>query len=240
MLLNQRYRRPGAADAGGPLNRAAGIPLCRPPVPCEHGVVSTIELYGGTAKAFADVVARIRDEQWELPGLGVWTVRSLVGHTSRAVQTVIDYLALDEPATISIATAEQYYAHVTPDAAASAAVARRGIESGIALGADPVPAIAAANKRVLVRLGEQRLDRRIAVRGGNMLLQEYLRTRLFELVVHTMDIERATGIRATFPEGAVRECARLAAGIAADAGRGEELLLAMTGRADLPERFSIV
>jgi len=220
--------------------RPGALPLCQARPPCEHYVVSTIELYGGTAKAFADVVARIRDDQWELPGLGLWTVRSLVGHTSRAVQTVIDYLALDEPDTISIATAEQYYAHVTPDAAASAAVARRGIESGLALGDDPVRTIIAANKRVLVRLGEQRLDRRVAVRGGNMPLQEYLRTRLFELVVHTMDVERATRIRPAFPEGAVRDCARLAAGIAADAGRGEDLLLAMTGRAELPEHFSIV
>ncbi|MEO8908489.1 MAG: hypothetical protein ABI310_10535, partial [Microbacteriaceae bacterium] len=118
--------------------------------------MSTIELYGGTARAFADAVAGIRDDQWELSGLGVWSVRSLVGHTFRAVQTVIDYLALDEPDTITIATAELYYAHVTPDASASAAVAHRGIESGLALGDDPVQAIAAANKRVLIRLGEQR------------------------------------------------------------------------------------
>jgi uncharacterized protein (TIGR03083 family) len=217
-----------------------GLALSLAPATCQHGCVSTIELFGGSAKAFGDVVAGIRDDQWEQPGLGQWNVRSLVGHTSRAVQTVIDYLAVEEPAAVSIATAEQYYAHVTPDAAASAAVARRGIESGLSLGADPVRAVVAANKRALVRLGEQRFDRRIAVRGGSMLLQEYLRTRLFELVVHTMDIERATGVRVSFPEGAVRECARLAASVAADAGRGEELLLALTGRTGLPEHFSIV
>jgi uncharacterized protein (TIGR03083 family) len=202
--------------------------------------VGTIELFGGTATAFANVVADIRADQWGQPGLGQWTVRSLVGHTSRAVQTVIDYLALDEPDTITIATADDYYRQVFRDAAASAAVARRGVEAGVALGDEPAQEISRMIKRALVRLGEQRYDRRVAVRGGNMPLEEYLHTRLFELVVHTIDIGRATGIRPAFPDGAVREAAILATTVATDAGHGEELLLALTGRAHLPEGFSVV
>jgi uncharacterized protein (TIGR03083 family) len=202
--------------------------------------VGTIELFGGTATAFANVVADIRADQWDQPGLGEWTVRSLVGHTSRAVQTVIDYLALDEPETITIATADEYYRQVFRDAAASAAVARRGVEAGVSLGDNPAQAISRMIKRALVRLGEQRYDRRVAVRGGNMPLEEYLHTRLFELVVHTIDIGRATGLRPAFPDGAVREAALLATTVATDAGHGEELLLALTGRADLPEGFSVV
>jgi hypothetical protein len=33
------------------------------------------------------VLGQVRDDQWELPGLGVWTVRSLAGHTARAILT---------------------------------------------------------------------------------------------------------------------------------------------------------
>ena len=200
--------------------------------------MGTIELFGGTATTFATVVASIRPEQWDAPGLGEWTVRSLVGHTSRAVQTVVDYLALDEPDSITFPTAVDYFRNMPANA--SAAVAQRGVEAGIALGSDPVAAIVRTNKRALVRLGEQRFDRRVSVRGGTMPLQEYLCTRLFELVVHTMDIGRATGARPMFPEGAVREAAILAASVAAETGRGEELLLALTGRTSLPDGFSVV
>jgi len=202
--------------------------------------VGTIELFGGTATAFANVVAEIRTDQWDGPGLGEWSVRSLVGHTSRAVRTVIDYLALDEPESVTITTAEEYYRQVSRNAAASAAIAQRGVESGIALGDDPARAISLMIKRALVKLGEQRYDRRITVRGGSMPLQEYLHTRLFELVVHTMDIGRATGIRPAFPDGAAEETTRLAAGIAADQGRAEDVLLALTGRSSLPRGFTIV
>jgi hypothetical protein len=55
-----------------------------------------------------------------------------------------------------------------------------------------------------------------------------------------MDIGRATGIRPAFPDGAVHEAAILATTVATDAGHGEELLLALTGRAHLPEGFSVV
>jgi len=49
--------------------------------------------------AFADAAgwfvrtAAIVGDRWDRPGLGEWDVRSLVGHTSRALLTVETYLA---------------------------------------------------------------------------------------------------------------------------------------------------
>jgi hypothetical protein len=49
--------------------------------------------------AFADAAgwfvrtAALVGDRWDRPGLGVWDVRSLVGHTSRALVTVETYLA---------------------------------------------------------------------------------------------------------------------------------------------------
>ena len=51
------------------------------------------EAYEAAATFFVDTVGQIGPVQWEQPGLGVWTVRDLVGHTSRALLTVDMYLA---------------------------------------------------------------------------------------------------------------------------------------------------
>ena len=44
------------------------------------------------AEAFVALVSELHHDDWDRPGLGVWDVRSLVGHTGRAVVTVLDYL----------------------------------------------------------------------------------------------------------------------------------------------------
>jgi len=61
------------------------------------------------ATTFADPVGNIDPSAWSGPGLGVWDLRALVGHTSRALVTVLTYL--DQPAdTEAIDSPERYYA----------------------------------------------------------------------------------------------------------------------------------
>ena len=55
------------------------------------------EAYESAAGLFVNTVEQVGPTQWEQPGLGSWTVRDLVGHTSRALLTVELYLAT--PAT---------------------------------------------------------------------------------------------------------------------------------------------
>jgi Mycothiol maleylpyruvate isomerase N-terminal domain. len=217
---------------------------------CRMAVVS---FYVGAARSFARAVADVPESAWDAPGLGEWDVRALVGHTARAVDTVLDYLALPEPDEATLPTAESYLTALTTASgggsadgadrvagADSAAITARGIAAGAALGDDPASAVAAKVHAVGLLLTNQSPVRLVAVRGGSMPLQEYLRTRVFELVVHTLDLARATGVRPEFPAGAVLEASRLAAGVAAETGRGEQLLLALTGRGTLPDGFSIV
>ena len=63
---------------------------------------------------------------------------------------------------------------------------------------------------------------------------------MLELVVHTLDLSRATGLAHTIPPEAVEACSATAGALAARAGRGEELLLALSGRERLAEGFSVV
>jgi uncharacterized protein (TIGR03083 family) len=192
------------------------------------------------AEAFIGLIGRIRPEQWDQPGLGVWTIRSLAGHAARAVQTVEQYLAGPEPDAADVPDAENYYLSVLGDVD-NDAVAERGVLAGLALGDDPAASVALSLASALLALDVQPATRLVSVVGGRSIpLKEYLRTRVLELVVHTMDLSRATGIAHALPVAAVADTAALAARVAVLKGAGDELLLALTGRIALPEGFSVV
>ena len=76
--------------------------------------------------------------------------------------------------------------------------------------------------------------------AGGMRLGEYLRTRIFELVVHGLDIAEACGVDPGFAEEPLVDAATLAAEVAARSGRAPGVLLALTGRGALPPDFTIV
>lgn len=192
------------------------------------------------AEALIELLEDIRPEQWDQPGLGVWTVRSLAGHAARAVQTVEQYLAGPEPDAADVPDAENYYVSVLGDVD-NDAVAERGVLAGLALGDDPAASVTLSLASALVALAAQPTTRLVSVIGGRSIpLTEYLRTRVLELVVHTMDLSRATGITHTLPVAAVADTAALAARVAVLKGAGDELLLALTGRIALPKGFSVV
>ncbi|GAA3728760.1 maleylpyruvate isomerase N-terminal domain-containing protein [Leifsonia bigeumensis] len=215
-------------------------------------------IFESAARAFLQVLAGIRDRetdepgQWERPGLGVWTVRGLAGHTSRAIITVGEYLAAGPPDGVlpggaspsdgsGCPDAETYLLDLAGAGADHEAVAARGTAAGEALGDDPVGSLTETLDRTLVTLATQPVDRIVSVVGGRTIpLAEYLRTRVFELVVHTIDLSRATGIPHAIPVRALEEAGGLAARAAARSGRGDALLLAATGRGPLPEGFSVV
>lgn len=195
------------------------------------------------AVCFAELVREIGDDQWRRPALGVWDVRALVGHTARALETVVDYLALPEPETVELPTAQAYYgafAHSPDRRLLDEAVAARGTAAGEALGEDPAAAVEDTVATVRSALAGVSPRRTVATRFGTLPLDEYLRTRTFELVVHGDDLTRATGLVADFPSEAVTNAVELAAQTAAALGAGPRLLAALTGRGPLPEGFSII
>jgi uncharacterized protein (TIGR03083 family) len=197
-----------------------------------------------SAQSFLNALDQVRAEQWELQGLGNWTVRSLAGHTARSIITVENYLANDAPSEVTVPTAEAYYAAITASTstpADAAAVEARGIAAGEWLGSDPVARVSTVLFHVRELLDSQPQNRAVSVIDGLVIpLGEYLRTRVFELVVHSIDLSRAIGTRSELPVEALRCAATLASGIAITRGQGEDLLLALTGRSPLPDGFSVV
>lgn len=180
-------------------------------------------------------------ETWERPGLGEWDLRALVGHTSRALLTVEQYLAAAAEAEAEdLASPDDYFAAVTAiPSTQSNAVRQRGVDAGAALGADPVHAFHTICVRVL-GLVEHAPDQVVTTPAGGIMLSNYLPTRAFELVVHGLDIARATEHASTPPEEPLKLALDLAVALAQRSGRGADVLLALTGRMSLEPGFSIV
>lgn len=202
--------------------------------------MGTASTFSRAADVFVDLVSGIRSDQWETLGLGVWSVRSLVGHTARALITVCDYLEQDPATQVDMETAGDYYGQIYLVYTNPEAIAQRGVDAGIALGDDQVARIEALKEKALNLILAQEPSRLVALGGMGIPLDEYLKTRVFELVVHSIDIARATGQEARFAPDLIEEAAALAAGIAARKGDGERVLMALTGRDTLPKGFSVV
>lgn len=192
------------------------------------------------AAAVGDTVDRIPPTAWDGPGLGVWDLRALVGHTSRSLVTVVEYLGRPA-AAVEVATPEAYYVVVARLMAADpAAVVDRGRAAGAALGDDPATAFRARIADAAAALDDVDDDDLLTTLAGGMRLAAYLPTRTFELAVHGADIAGATGVPVTFPPSVLADSAALAARIAVERGDGPVVLAALTGRAGLPAGFSVV
>jgi len=201
---------------------------------------STRTIFASAADAFVDQVTRIPPDAWDGPGLGDWDLRALVGHASRSLVTVLTYLPRTTE-TVAVTSVAQYYqAAVTMMAADPAAVTERGRQAGAALGDDPVTTVRDLVAACRVALDDTPGDPIIETIVGGMHLEQYLVTRIFELVVHGLDIGAATGQPYTPPAPALAASLGLAVDVAVLRDHGADLLLALTGRRTLPAGFSVV
>jgi hypothetical protein len=214
--------------------------------------------YRDSAWALVDVARRIPPTRWEQPGLGVWTIRDLVGHAGRALSVVEAYLdaAADttpaDPGDAADADADRdhtpamnhpldyYLAVAAASHADPAAVAERGRQAGRELGEDPAASLAALAERVVARVDGEDDAALVLTPFGVMTLAGYLPSRVFELTVHRLDAVEAAGIDDVENSPGLAVSLVVAAGIAALRHDAATLLLAVTGRHDLPGGFSVV
>lgn len=201
----------------------------------------TATVFASAAAAFARLVRAVPETAWDGPGLGEWDLRALVGHTSRSLITVSDYLRTPAD-TVDVDDAVAYYVWVREfmGSAGAEAIDERGRQAGRALGTDPAATVDGLVARALADV-DAAGDPAIRVIGGlGIRLSDYLQTRVFELVVHGMDIARATGLDADLPIEAVEQAGVLATRVAVRLGHGETVLAALTGRTNLPPGYSVV
>ncbi|MBM7438081.1 maleylpyruvate isomerase family mycothiol-dependent enzyme [Streptomyces sp. HB132] len=169
---------------------------------------------------FAHVQAAVRaltPGQLALPGLGEWTVRELAAHMTAVPERASQELELPEPP----GPKPQLTLLEWPFSTAAGA---KGI-------ADDAKALAAARPDLDVLYAETAArfdelvpadagDRLVTTRAGTMRLGDFLVTRTFELVVHTDDLHRATGLDIPYDRQALAACTRLLADALADKAPG--------------------
>lgn len=199
----------------------------------------TVAVFAEAATAAAKLVAGIGEDQWAGPGLGDWDLRALVGHTSRALLTVEQYLAVPAPEPEVLRAADYFLRVAAAPGADAQEVLARGVAAGRALGADPATAFSEIVERVIAAVTAAGTPV-ITCLVGAIRLSDYLPTRTFELVVHGIDIARATRQDPEIPGSALRQAAALAVELAVTRGDGPRLLEALTGRGALSPGYSVL
>lgn len=180
-----------------------------------------------SARWLAELVTRIQPDDWARPGLGVWDVRSLLGHATRALVTVEEYLgrparAVDTPSAVAYL--------VLGGKADPAAIAARGATAGGELGPDPLASVTALVDRVSQLVTRTPPGALLQTSAGGMTLEAYLPTRTVELVVHGCDLAHALGAEPDPPTEAAASVARLLTDAYLTTDRAATLCLALAGR----------
>ncbi|MBT2439000.1 maleylpyruvate isomerase family mycothiol-dependent enzyme [Streptomyces sp. ISL-36] len=152
-----------------------------------------------------EAVAALTPEQLAGPTrLGEWTVRELAAHMTMAVGSLARKLGEPEPAKQELALLD--WPSVTATQAATIDEDTRAIDT------TDLPGLYDRS----AALYEERIagasdDRLVPTRFGAMRLADFLVTRTVELVVHTDDLNAATGLAVPHDRQALAACTRLLA-----------------------------
>lgn len=191
--------------------------------------------FDDAAASMLATIERIEPHQWELPGLGVWNVRELTAHTLRGFTTVERYLAAEPRVDRIVVDAADYYRTVLSDPNVHAGVAERGRAAGAQL-TDPLGEGEATAQRVLALVASTADDEVVNTFVGQMMFVEYLVTRVAEVALHTLDLQRACG-QPTFLAGSTSS---VVVALMAELADPVTLLLALTGRGSLPTDYNVL
>lgn len=202
-------------------------------------MTQSLVAFVSAARAVGRTVDVIPPGAWDGPGLGEWTVRDLVGHTSRALITVIDYLSRPVADDV-VASAPAYLAAIAAGTVEPQTVAERGRLAGRDLGHDPASRFGQLVDDAIRAAEAADHDLVVHTVFGGMRVAAYLPTRTFELCVHGLDIAAAADVPIELPPAVLEEACALAVSTAVHSGRGADVLMALTGRRELPRPFSVV
>lgn len=176
----------------------------------------------------------ITPEYWDRRGaLGDWTTRELAAHTLRAFITIEGYLVAAPATDRVLADAAEYYATVLSDPTVHQGVASRARQAGRQL-IDPVGEAEATIERVLAQVAATADDDPVNTFAGQITLVEYLATRVVELGVHTLDLQRATGQHPQLHP----DTAAVVLSVLTQLTSPVPVILALSGRAPLPDNFN--
>ena len=158
----------------------------------------------GAAEARGLIASRAVAARWHDPAaLSRLEVGGVAGHLARAAFVVVGYLDASDPDpgldATELLTADQYFERILAGAGdsddAHAAIRARAAEEAAAGQDALVERLDATLAELDVRFASEPADRAVRVAGGIVLpLDEYLVTRMVELVVHSDDLATSAGL----------------------------------------------
>lgn len=194
--------------------------------------------YRQAAHWWRSLVGGVEDHEWDQGGLGEWSVRELVAHTGRAFRTVADYLAGETKDPTEVATAAQYFRIVLAEQTPHAHIANRA-RAESREHEDWVIATDQLWAAAELALGRATGASTVHTFVGEMRLDQYLATRVVELVVHGTDLARAIDL----PSPPPFEAAKVAVGVLVDLSTAEDLATIgrmLTGRRGNPPLANVL
>ena len=191
------------------------------------------------AAASADFLRTLRSTEDVDPSTpaGGWTLGELIAHTLRAYSCIEMYLngPTDRSVSRPIVDAVEYYQGALSDPEVHEGIVRRA-RAAAAEVTDPIGAAEVLAARIGALVGSTADDEPVHSPGGQMVLSEYLVTRVVELALHTTDIQRALGqAQEIHPT-----VAQLILPVLAALGPSTQIILALTGRGALPDGFNVL
>ena len=177
-------------------------------------------------------LAAVPADAWEQPALGSWTLKELVAHLVRGVTRVTAYLP--EPLPDAPVVDRLEYCRFDADAEAPK-VAQRAVEEAAVVEAASLPGSFAVGWRAsAAAAADHGAAQLLPTFRGPIRLDEYLATRVMEMVVHHLDVRGALDLPEASTPAAARMTMALLEGLLGDArprnmGR-TRFILAATGR----------
>jgi len=179
------------------------------------------------------IVGAVEEHQWEQAALGEWSVRELVAHTDRAYKTVADYTAGETKDPTTIYSAAGYFRTVLGEQTPHVHIAERARQEAAAR-TDWMAATDELADRAERLVEDLPPDAPVHTFVGEMMLDQYLATRIVELVVHGLDLSAAIDLPTPPPTVAGRVAMTVLLDLASADDLGSVLRL-LTGRpASLP------
>ncbi|WP_432478193.1 maleylpyruvate isomerase family mycothiol-dependent enzyme [Nocardioides sp. GXQ0305] len=210
------------------------------PRPVGFDATGVREAYAAAGDDLVVLAEQVSADAWDDPALGDWTVRDLLGHTTRSFVTVTDYLVSGAGRTVELGHPFDYAAVFAMAHADPAAITERGRAAGRELGDAPVEEVRRRRDAALAAVAGHPDDAPVDTPAGVMRLADYLPTRVFELVVHGDDLARAIGVEPPADVAARTVATTFASGLAAEASGAWSVLRALTGRGGLAAGFTVL
>lgn len=163
----------------------------------------TTTAFRESAHWWRSLVGGVDDHQWDLMALGEWTVRELVAHGARAFKTVAEYVEGEPKDPTRIATAAEYFRIVLAEQTPHVHIANRARKEAREED-DWVSATDRAWAAAELVVSKVPADTDLHLFVGEMALDQYLATRVVELVVHGTDLAEAIGIPSPPPRSGAR------------------------------------